>query len=48
MQSDVRTKYSQELIWFPGESEQKLDLGDSIFSGESSNAEIRMRDGTVF
>jgi len=48
LQKDVRTKSDQELIWFPGKNEQKLDLGDSIFSGENSGAEIHMRDGTVF
>ncbi len=44
---DVRAKFSDDVMWFPGEQDMGLQIGDSVFSGKKSNASVKMSDALV-
>lgn len=45
LENDVRYKFSKRFAWRSAKSDQKLRLGDSIFTGKGSSAQLRFQDG---
>jgi hypothetical protein len=47
MNNDVRRKNSGNFVWLPGNSNDEVYEKDSIFTGDGSQAAIKLNDGTV-
>jgi hypothetical protein len=47
LQNDVRKKSAQKFVWKSSKLQERISLGDSIFTGEKSTTEIRFIDGGV-
>ncbi|PIS11645.1 MAG: hypothetical protein COT73_02900 [Bdellovibrio sp. CG10_big_fil_rev_8_21_14_0_10_47_8] len=43
--NDVRRKVSRQFVWRSAKSSDKVHLGDSLFTGKDSSAEIKLDDG---
>jgi hypothetical protein len=46
-QFDVRRKISQQFSWKPTRGDEPIHQGDALFTGEKSQATIRLNDGRV-
>ncbi|MGE5086047.1 MAG: FecR domain-containing protein [Bacillota bacterium] len=46
-QKDVRRKNLDTFSWLPASTQDKVYLNDSIFTGDGSEAQIKLQDGTV-
>lgn len=46
-QNDVRRKNLDTFSWLPASRQDKVYLNDSIFTGDGSEAQIQLQDGTV-
>ena len=44
-QNDTRFKSNGDLTWYKTGSTQKVSIGDSVFAGENSKAEVRLTNG---
>ncbi len=45
--NDVRKKTELDYTWSPGSNKETVFLNDSVFTGENSEAHVRLRDGSL-
>lgn len=45
--NDVRKKTELDYTWSPGNNKESVFLNDSVFTGENSEAHVRLKDGSL-
>lgn len=45
--NDVRKKTELDYTWSPGNNKETVFLNDSVFTGENSEAHVRLKDGSL-